>query len=363
MKILAYYLPQFHENEKNNLWWGKGFTEWVNLKKSKSLYKNHKQPKIPLNKNYYNLLDKSTMLWQTELAKKYCLYGFCYYHYWSCGEQLLEKPLENLLKWKDIDQKFCLFWANHNWTKSWIGDKKTILFKQNYGVEKDWEKHYMYLEKFFKDERYIKVDNKPMFIIYNKEDISNYDEMILYFNKEAQKSGFNGIYIIESISNLKKLKKEFGNNKFPMLIREPECCLDERNVFEKIIYRLKIIMKKNYFYFVTRYNYKRLMLKSIKISKKFSKENIYPSVFTEWDNTPRYGRRGYVIENDDIKNFKNYILEQKKIMKEKNIEYLFINAWNEWTEGMHLEPDERNHYSFLEVIRDVVIGEKNNELE
>lgn len=361
MKILAYYLPQFHENEKNNLWWGKGFTEWINLKKSIPLYKGHYQPRIPLNKNYYNLLEKETMMWQSKLAKEYNIYGFCYYHYWSCGEQLLEQPLNNLLKWNDIEQNFCLFWANHTWTKSWIGDKKTILFKQKYGGEKEWKEHYIYLEKFFKDKRYIKVNNKPMLIIYNIDDIKNYEQMVKFFNGEAQKSGFNGIYIIESVNNLKKLEKKVKTNN-PLLIREPECCLGTRDVLTKVIYRLKIIMKKNYFYFITRYNYKKLVDESIEISKKFSNKKVYPSVFPGWDNTPRYGRRGYVIENNKVEDFKKYLLEQKKIINEKGIEYLFINAWNEWTEGMYLEPDEKNKYQYLEIIREIV-SEGKNELE
>ncbi len=189
MKILAYYLPQFHEIEENNKWWGKGFTEWTNVKKGKKLFKTQNQPFVPLNNNYYNLLNKETVKWQTELAKKYGVYGFCYYHYWFEGKKLLEKPVENLLKWKNIDQKFCFCWANHSWKKTWNGLNE-ILMEQKYGNEDSWNKHFDYLLQFFKDERYIKIDNKPIFMIFKLKDIKDINEMLDFFNKKCIENGF-----------------------------------------------------------------------------------------------------------------------------------------------------------------------------
>lgn len=352
MKIISFYLPQFHEIEENNKWWGKGFTEWINVKKGKKLFKNHFQPFIPLNNNYYNLLDKKTVEWQTKLAEKYGIYGFCYYHYWFEGKKILEKPVENLLKWKDINQEFCFCWANHSWKKTWNGLNE-ILIEQTYGNKDKWREHFDYLLQFFKDERYIKIDNKPVFMIFQPENIEKLDEMIDFFNEECIKNNFNGIYIIESKNSLKNL--EFISSKsLAKVLREPSCSLSKRSVFEKISQKLKSKFKKNYLYFIPKYKYLRFMNYSLEISKKYIDKNTLPGIFTSWDNTSRHGRRGYVIEGSTPELFKKYLLEQKKIMKERNIEYIFLNAWNEWAEGMYLEPDEKYKYGYLEAIKEVM---------
>ena len=154
MKIIAFYLPQFHNIPENDEWWGNGFTEWTNVKKAKPIFEGHQQPKVPLNNNYYNLLDDNVKVWQADLAKKYGVYGFCYYHYWFNGKMLLEKPMEQMLENKEVDIPFCISWANEPWTKAWVGDEKKMLIAQEYGQEEEWKEHFMYLLPFFKDERY-----------------------------------------------------------------------------------------------------------------------------------------------------------------------------------------------------------------
>lgn len=356
MKIIAYYLPQFHEIKENNEWWGKGFTEWTNVKNGKKLFKSHKQPVIPLNNNYYNLLDKKTVEWQTKLSKEHGIYGFCYYHYWFKGKKLLEKPAENLLKWNDIQQNFCFCWANHSWKKTWNGLNE-ILIKQEYGDQNEWQDHFNYLINFFKDKRYIKIDNKPVFMLFKPEDISDLDEMINYFDTKCRENGFKGIYIIESKNSPKRFalvsKKSSGR-----VIREPDFSRNKRKIYEKIIHRIKISFSKNYLYFVQRYDYSKFINYSISYSKILLDTNIFPGIFTAWDNTVRHGRRGDVIDGSTPFLFKKYLLEQKKIMEDRNIEYLFINAWNEWAEGMFLEPDEKNKYDYLKVIKEVISKEK-----
>lgn len=351
MKIIAYFLPQFHEIEENNKWWGNGFTEWINVKKGKKLFKNQYQPFVPLN-NYYNLLNKKTVEWQTELAKKYGVYGFCYYHYYFEGKLLLEKPAENLLKWKDINQKFCFCWANHSWKKTWNGLNE-ILIEQTYGNENEWNKHFNYLLQFFKDERYIKIDNKPIFMIYSPEDVKKLDERIKFFSKKCIENGFSGIYLIESKNTIKNLKL-ISPESSAQVLREPNCCLTKRFFWEKVFQKLKSKFQKNYLYFVQKYNYLRFVNYSIEISAKYVNKKTLPGIFTSWDNTSRHGRRGYVIEGSTPKLFKEYLLEQKNIMKERNVEYIFLNAWNEWAEGMYLEPDEKYKYGYLEAIKEVM---------
>ena len=189
-KIIALYLPQFHAIPENDKWWGKGFTEWTSVKKAIPLLKNHHQPREPLKGNYYNLLDPEVRQWQADLAQKYGIYGFCYYHYWFNGKKLLEKPAEEILRLGKPSLPFCFSWANESWSRTWYSSKKEVLLKQEYGAEKEWESHFNYLLPFFKDERYIKVDNKPLFLIYKPSLILELDRMISFWEKLAIKEGF-----------------------------------------------------------------------------------------------------------------------------------------------------------------------------
>ncbi|MGL5963174.1 MAG: glycosyltransferase WbsX family protein [Fusobacteriaceae bacterium] len=360
MKIIAYYLPQFHEVEENNTWWGKGFTEWTNTRKTKPLYKGHNQPKEPLNDNYYNLLDKETMEWQQKISTENGVYGFCYYHYWFKGKKLLEKPIENLLKWKDINQKFCFCWANHDWKKTWNGTQE-MLMKQEYGIQKDWESHFNYLLQFFKDERYIKINNKPIFMLYRAKDILNCEEMINFWNNLATKNGFSGIYIIESL-NLKNEKSYLKNSK-AVALREPNYSMINLNIAQKFINKIK----REYFSEPSKYNYSNLCKSSIKLLEKIEISNkaVFFGSFVGWDNTPRHSIRGRIAENSTPEEFKKYISQQIRISKTKKIEeqIIFLNAWNEWAEGMYLEPDKRFKYGFLNALKEALEENKEEEIK
>ena len=182
MRIIALYLPQFHEFEETNRWWGKGYTEWTAVKKARPLFKGHCQPRIPLD-GYYDLVRQGVETWkrQAEMAKKYGIYGFAVYQYYFCGTKLMEKPLEILLDHPEIDLNYCITWANETWTRAWYDLKEEILIEQKYGGENVWNEHFNYCLKFFKDPRYIKIDNRPLFNIYRSYDISRLGEMISFF--------------------------------------------------------------------------------------------------------------------------------------------------------------------------------------
>ncbi|HEM5166089.1 TPA: glycoside hydrolase family 99-like domain-containing protein, partial [Streptococcus suis] len=194
MRPIAFYLPQFHAIPENDEWWGEGFTEWTNMKAATPLFEGHLQPRIPLDNNYYNLLDEKTMEWQVELAKKYGLYGFCFYHYWFNGHMLLEKPMEMMLNNPNINFPYMICWANEPWTNAWKadGNEKTLI-AQHYGREKEWKQHFEYLLQFFKDKNYIVENNKPMLLIYRPEIIECLNEMLDYWNELAIEAGFSGI--------------------------------------------------------------------------------------------------------------------------------------------------------------------------
>ncbi len=356
LKILAFYLPQFHEIPENNKWWGKGFTDWVNVKKAKPLFKGHYQPRKPLNNNYYDLSDVNVMKWQANLAKEYGIYGFCYYHYWFNGKLLLEKPLENMLKDKEVNIPFCLAWGNESWTRTWDGLGNNVLIHQSYGGKKEWAEHFEYLIKFFLDERYIKINNKPMFLIYRTEHIPNIDEMIDFWNELSTKYGFNGIYLVEMLTGFQKTV--FAKNSSAVVEFEPNYTLGLYSKFNKY--------KPKYTFYYLYNEYLRIKLKSpVKIvsydivwkmilnrkNKKFRDRKTFLGAYIGWDNTPRKEYRGSVHINSTPENFGKYFSKLLKKADKLNSEFIFINAWNEWAEGTYLEPDEKYGYKFLEEIK------------
>lgn len=202
------YLPQYHTFKENDEWWGKGYTEWTAVKRAKKLYKNHIQPRIPKN-GYYDLnYDfENTLKMQSNLMKKYNIYALCFYHYWFNGKILMGTPMEKLLENTHIDLKYTICWANETWTRTWYDKKNEILMEQTYGDELDWTNHYNYLSRFFKDKRYLKIDNKPVLHIYKSADIECLAEMRDLWNTLAIKDGFDGIYLVVGNTNGKIEKR------------------------------------------------------------------------------------------------------------------------------------------------------------
>lgn len=354
-KVIAYYLPQFHEIEENNKWWGKGFTEWVNVKKGFPLYEGHYQPKVPLKERYYDLSNVSVIEEQAKLAKKYGIDGFCFYHYWFKGKMLLERPVKLLLENENIDIEFCFSWANETWSRRWDGNEKEILIKQEYGNKEDWNNHIKYFLPYFKDKRYIKIDNKPVILLYRAFDIPNCEKMIEFWNQTLVKQGFKGIYIIETLNGFQK--KWVLQNSDAYMEFEPMYTLSKNrkyNIpsrgFYHVVNKLKLYDK---FEWARRsFDYDKIWRKILNRNHIKGKK-YFGGVFPSWDNTARRGNRSTVIKESTPEKFKKYFAEQyrKSVLEEK--EFLFINAWNEWGEGAYLEPDEKYRYEYLKAIRDV----------
>ena len=351
MKILAYFLPQFHTIPENDEWWGKDFTEWTTIRKENKISKNLQ----PLNNNYYNLLDEKTIQWQTELANNYKIYGFVYYHYYFCGKKLLQKPAELLLSNKNINQKFCFCWANHDWIKS-SNNIISILMKQEYGTEKDWQQHFNYLLPFFKDERYIKIDNKPLFIIFRNFNMK--EDIYKYFNKYANKNGLPGIYFAQaSYSSSNNMLNDSSQASNAVILREPAASFNRFSHFERCIKKLRKLLSRHIIFL----KYNSFIMTRITISnaknfcRKMRKTGIkyWLGAYSGWDNTPRHGLLGYKMTNISNSNYIWYLTQLRKIAEKENIEFIFFNAWNEWAEGMILEPDTYNEYRFLEGIKQV----------
>lgn len=356
MKILAIYLPQFHEVEENNVWWGKGFTEWNTVRGAKKYRQDQYQPKVPLNNNYYLLDDEDAkaLSYQTSIAKNNGIYGFCFYHYWfKNNKRMLYKPMEILLKHSEIDINYCVCWANEPWRRTWYAGNSEILIEQEYGKKSDWIAHYEYLKQFFMDSRYIKINNKPVFVIYRTAAIDNMEEMLNCWNELAKKDGFDGIYLI--------------SERTAFAIDERECLFDAYCDFEpaytlhyrqtkleqsfRVLKRFLIRALNNFT------NNKKIenVLDMKYFTKKmgsdyyFKGKKVFPCLCPGWDNTPRKAEKGMYLKNSTPELFGKKIKELSKNRDEND--FLFINAWNEWSEGAYLEPDEQNGFKFLYEIK------------
>jgi len=354
IKIITLYLPQFHVVPENSVWWGEGFTEWTAVKRAKPLFSKHKQPKIPLNKNYYNLLNKEVMINQQSLMQQYNIYGQCFYHYWfKGGRKILEKPAENLLSWTDIDMPFCFSWANQTWARTWsnISGSNTwaakfeksynrnekecgVLLEQDYGTESDWSKHFFYLLPFFQDKRYIKIDGKPVFLFFKPNDIPCINEMLSFWNELAFREGIPGIYAI-------------AHSHMAGDVIHP-------SVFNAIYYhepqRSMEIVSEDYIDGIKCYDYDTIWHQILREEVNI-KQDVFLGAAMRWDNTPRQGEKGSLIVNSTPEKFERYLSRLIQKSKKMNSPFVFINAWNEWGEGMYLEPDEEYGYAYLEAVR------------
>ena len=356
MKIIAFYLPQFHTFKENDEWWGKGFTEWTNVKNAKPLFEGHNQPRIPLNKNYYDLSDDKVMEWQAELAKEYGIYGFCYYHYWFDGKILMKKPMESMLNNPNITLPFCICWANEDWTRAWADKSREVLISQTYGDKKEWQRHYEYLKQFFADSRYIHVNNKPIFVIYRPEIIPCLKDMLEEWNELAKKDGFAGICYIYQFKNYNHMKSSTG-----YLF---DYGIEYQPIFSRWEYKKSISFIKQY---LRNYVSDKLGIESRKenvICLDYDKEwqrilktkprdnKMIPGAFVDWDNTPRHKNRGMIYMGTTPEKFEKYLSQQIKRAKDVyKKDMIFLFAWNEWGEGGYLEPDEHYQYRMLEAVK------------
>jgi hypothetical protein len=365
MKIIAFYLPQFHTIPENDEWWGKGFTEWNNVTTAKPTFKNHYQPREPKDCNYYNLIDVSALEWQATIAKNYGIYGFCYYHYWFEGQMLLEKPAEIMLKNKSIDIPFCFSWANHTWKRNWANKQDEVLKEQTFGEKEDWERHFYYLLEFFKDERYIKVDGKPMMIIYNPLGVKEFPEMMKLWQQLARENGLPGISFLHQQNQFDHRKEyggdlydygiEFQMNKAVLQFTRTSITFAFQRVLNRIADVFPFLRCK-----ITTMHYSYDSIWKIILNTTPMDETWIPGAFVDWDNTPRRKNRGQVCTNVTPEKFKKYLTIQIKRTRDiYNKDYLFMFAWNEWGESGYLEPDAKYGYQMLEAVRDAL--NENNE--
>lgn len=367
VKLLAFHLPQFHEIEENNVWWGKGFTEWTNVKRGRKMYLGHYQPKIPLGRNYYDLSNPEVLIKQAQIARKYGIYGFCFYHYYFTGKKLLEKPIEQY-RLQDNRIPYCLAWANQSFTRTWYGKdgNHEMLLEQSYGGEKEWRQHFDYLLSFFQDDKYIKVDNCPMFLIYLSQDFKQCNKMIVLWNKWAKEKGLGGIHFVAMDTSFQV--KWFPYRMNATVDFEPMRSMRDIPRWINLIRNKRVnkFLEKGIFsnwlinslYVDNICSYD--LMRKLSLNRKYRDDlkKHYLGVFTGWDNTARKDESGFVIRNSTPKKFEEYLKKQILRSQKKGNEYLFINAWNEWSEGAYLEPDEKYGYAYLNAVRNAIRGGK-----
>lgn len=358
MKIIAFYLPQYHPTPDNDRWWGKGFTEWTNVGKAKPLFKGHYQPKVPADLGYYDLRLPEIIEEQAKLAAEAGVDGFCYYHYWfGNGKMELEKPFESVIETGKPSLPFCLCWANESWfQKMWnkdgsVGEKK-ILAEQLYPGKEDMELHFYYLLKAFKDERYIKVEGKPLFAIYRPLDIPNLREMIEYWRQLALENGLPGIHFVGYTANAgEELDRILNLNMDGIIIcnlAEPLYKSKKRTMIRKVWIHLKRII----FNRPTVISYKQAI--RYLCPNNIEKEGIYPTLVPNWDHTPRSGRGGYLYHKSTPELFYCHAKEVlSKVSSKKDADNLvFLKSWNEWGEGNYIEPDLKFGHGYLKALSD-----------
>lgn len=336
MKVLSFYLPQYHRIKENDVWWEPGFTEWTNVAKARKLFPGHYQPNIPGELGFYNLLQKNTLNHQCSLMKEACIDGQCFWHYWfGGGKMLLERPSQLLLKSKDVPMNICFGWANHSWySKTWDPNKKDkLLIEQKYPGVDDVSDHYKYVREWFMDNRYVKIKNKPVFLVWDPLGLQDAKNFIIEWNKYARADGFDGIYFI-GFTFQKHNVSEILNRGFNEVVYDAiKEALNSRSIHKKIINKVagKI------------FNIPRLL--SYDDYSKFVKESfidssLLPCIIPNFDHTPRSESRGIVLTKSDPKKYEE-LLSSIVMSSSNNSSMLFIKSWNEWGEGNYLEPDRR----------------------
>lgn len=351
VKPIAIHLPQFHPFPENDEWWGTGFTEWTNVTKAKPLFKGHYQPHLPADLGFYDLRLEEARIAQAELAKEYGIYGFCYYHYWFNGKRLLQQPLDAIIASKKPDFPFMLCWANENWSRRWDGQDHEVLIQQEYSTTDDLEHIRFLCEHFFSDSRYIKVDGKPFIIIYRPGLFPDIKKTIGIWRKEAQLSGIGDLHV--GFMNHFSYQKDFKEDGF-------DCQIDFHPNFsdlpaqefapfkEKI--KKKIGLKDLPYYNNRIYKYSNYIDHVIKNMKVL--QGTFPGITPGWDNTARRTRDAFILKDSTPVEYERWLKKIKEVYKNEET-FLFINAWNEWAEGNHLEPCQKWGKMYLEATKRV----------
>lgn len=357
IKPIALYLPQYHPIPENDAWWGKGFTEWINVTRAAPKFPGHYQPHLPRELGFYDLRVLETMEDQAALAQAYGIYGFCYYHYWFSGKRLLQRPLEQMLSQGRPDMPFCLCWANEAWSRRWDGLDAEILIDQHYS-EQDDRNHILHVISYFKDDRYIKVNGRPVYVMYRPELHPDILRATSIWRAEVKKAGFEDLYLIRVENFLKDIDPESHGFDAGMEFAPDFVCAGRPYLrryptkfrMTRWLHR-KGIRKSGYFENNV-YGYDTLVDNTLKKPPVTYKR--FRSVCPSWDNSARRKVDATIFHGATPGKFGSWVRETVKYTADHfdgEEQLFFINAWNEWGEGCHLEPDQQFGLSYLEALK------------
>ncbi len=352
LRAIAMYLPQFHPIPENDEWWGNGFTEWTNVTKAQPLFKGHHQPQLPADLGFYDLRVPEVREQQAALAKEYGIHGFCYYHYWFGSKRLLEQPFEEVLQSGKPDFPFCLCWANESWGRGWLGGDENILIKQEYS-EDDLRKHARWLAKAFADNRYIRVNNKPVFLIYRFISIPKEIDVVTILRDEISKCGGDDPYLVAiDVHNENFNYRAAGFDHvlaFKPSLGKLHAAFYDKPLLSKLRRNLKLgVINRT----LKIYDYEEAVAI---MAQKSSVEKI-PCTLVGWDNSPRRVERGIIFKNCNPESFGRVIEKEltEWVKRDPSVDLFFINGWNEWAEGNFLEPSQQFGLGYLEAFRNAI---------
>lgn len=343
-RLIAFYLTQFHPTPENDQWWGKGFTEWTNVTKAEPLFEGHLQPHLPTDFGFYDLRVRETRREQIKVAKQYGIDGFCYHYYWFSGKRLLHLPLDDMLADPESDMPFCLCWANENWTRRWDGAEQELLIAQEYRQEDDLN-FIKSLIPFFQDKRYIRVEGKPYFCVYRPPHLPDIRKSIGIWRDYCRTIGLGEIHIGAALTHQNEEYAQFG---FDSGVQFPPHNLYFANI-------------NNQIKFFNPFRGNLLQYETIArsyLERTYTAPRVFKTVFPSWDNTARTKDRALVVLNGTPDNYEHWLgaAIDLAMRSEEKDELIFINAWNEWAEGCHLEPDRWHGHKFLQATQNAKMG-------
>lgn len=342
--LIAYYLPQFHPIPENDRWWGPGFTEWTNVAKAKPLYRGHYQPHLPGELGFYDLRVPETRAAQAELARAHGIAAFCYYHYWFAGKQLLERPFKEVLQAGEPDFPFCLCWANESWSGVWHGCPERVLMQQTYPGPEDHERHFYFFLEAFGDPRYYCLERKPLLLVYSPAELPEPKRTTDQWRELATRAGLPGLYLVGVENDPWEPEPNGFDGATPRNLQRSR--LAGRALHFRMARRWRSALHR----LADIYPYRAVMPHLL--DPAGARHNVFPCVIPNWDNTPRAGIRGLVLDGSSPALFKRHLRDVLLQIadKEPGHRIVFIKSWNEWGEGNYLEPDARFGRAYLEAL-------------
>lgn len=352
-RIIAFYLPQFYPTIENDQWWGKGFTEWTNVRNAVPLFKGHEQPKEPAELGYYDLRDPLVRQAQAELASLYGIEGFCYWHYWfGHGKRVLDRVFQEVLQSGKPDFPFALAWGNHSWYHKKFSrwGKDDLILQQNYPGYEDERLHFMTLLPAFRDPRYVQVDGKPIFVIHNPMEIPDVKSFLNHWQHLALDHGLKGMHFVAIVSKI---------NDIPKYLNLGFQAVNTSRLYQFV--KQAPWVKKIFIKLIRKLLDRGIIIDYAEASPCFfgpedALDYVYPTLFPNWDHSPRSGRQDHIFINSNPDAFKKHVKNVIRGIKNKSPEHkmVFLKSWNEWGEGNYIEPDRRYGRQYLEALKETL---------